>query len=251
SQELHSNKSQRELLLEKIRLILDKTDPERWKQGGEELKDEDRFKKPRQAWELVFTLDIPAGTLVLRNSTPVKSDFAGKGFHLVPISAPIYTVEIRAQGWHHSELTDPYKRSRIADRRCTVLAEGQIAAELYQQIADSYKAHYEKKQAAFDTEAYAYVAKLPHRLREETLCSWERLDQDNGDTHYTASIEGMHFDVSRTYVNGREVYGVKVSKRDVSSNLKDIGLMKEVYHSVEELGQTSRLATLSKALEQL
>ena len=70
----------------------------------------------------------------MRKSLPVKSDFAGRGFVLIPISTPNYTTEIRGKGWHHSELTDPFKRSRLADRTCNVLADGEIAAKLYVQL---------------------------------------------------------------------------------------------------------------------
>jgi hypothetical protein len=247
---LAEQKSQQDLLFDKIKALLKDTDPECWRKGGDPLSPSDRFEKPRYTWELVYTLAIPSGVLVARSSTPVRSDFQGRGFMLLPVGAPIFTIEMRAPGWHHSELTDPYKRSRFSDRRCSVLAEGSIAKSLYQHIEQVYESYHNAKQKDFDKEAYDYVCKLPAKLKEETSNKWERIEEVPGEVHFVAVLNGMKIDVNRKYVGERECYDLTVSKLRVASKIQDRVLAKELFHSAEELGLTSRLMSLTKALEE-
>lgn len=248
---VQGQKSQQELLLEKINTILEKTDPESWKKGGYPVDPEERFEKPRKTWEELYTLDIPAGTLVLRCSTPVKSEFVGRGFGLVPIAPPNFTTEIRASGWHFTELTDPYKRSRLSDRSCTVLAEGQIAEELYLKVDDSYLNHFADIQDAFDNESYDFISRLPGRLKDETLSDWDRKEDTPGEVYYHGIVDDLEVEVGHLYIDGREQFSCTVTRDKTESEITDYGLIKELYIAIEEVGQTSRLATLSKALEQL
>jgi len=172
-------------------------------------------------------------------------------FMFVPLGAANFTVELRATGWHHSELTDPYKRSRLSDRSCSVLAEGKIAQKLYQYVDERYHEYYHNKQLEFDQEASDYVRQLPGMLKEETVNKWEREEDTPGEVHFRSSVNGMQIDVCRTFIDEREQYSLKISKRGLESQIQDLALIKAVYQSVEDLGQTSRLMTLTKALEQL
>ena len=251
AENLTEQNSQRELLIDKIRLILERSDPELWRKGGGSLDEDQRFEKPRHTWEEVYCLDIPAGTLVLRCSTPVKSEFVGRGFGLKPIADPNYSTEIRAKGWQHAELTDPFKRSRIADRTCKVLADGWIARDLFQYLDNSYQTYFRNKQVEFDQQAYDYVLKLPKKLEGEVLDTWRRSEEIPGDVHFTCFMDGYELDVSKTYLEDREEYNLVVKTRRLETKINDRGLVKEIFTCVNELGQTSRLVTLTKALEEL
>lgn len=250
-EEIQNQKSQQELLLDKIRHILKKTNPELWKKGGYPLNMEERFEKPRQFWEELYSLDIPTGVLAIRSSTPVKSEFAGRGFQLKASDKPIYSTEIRASGWHHSELTDPYKRSQISDRTCTVLAEGEIAKDIYFYVEDSYDKHFHVKQQEFDKKAYEFVCSLPQRLKKETLSNWERVEDKVGEIHYVSSIDKLTVDVAKVYQEERELYTLHVKDKQLVTEIKNQGIAKDLFHAVEDLGQTSRLMTLTRALEQI
>ncbi|NLF25091.1 MAG: hypothetical protein GX589_05465 [Deltaproteobacteria bacterium] len=251
TENLAEQKSQQDLLFDKIKTLLRETDPDKWRKGGEVLNPEDRFEKPRYTWENVYTLPVSSGVLVARASTPVRSDFQGRGFMLIPVSAPIFTIEMRPTGWHYTELTDPYKRSRNSDRRCSVLAEGSIAKNLYQHIEGVYQSYHDSRQAEFDGEAYEFVSRLLARLREETSNKWERIEDIPGDVHFVAVFDELRVDVSRKYIEGRESYELLVSKFRIQSKIKDRTLAKELFHAAEEQGLTSRLMTLTKALEEV
>lgn len=249
--DLRSQKSQQELLMEKIEHLLDRTDPDQWRKGGEALNPNDRFKKPQFTWEEVYTLPIPSGVLAARKSLPVKSDFLGRGFMLIPVAPPEFTVELRPHGWHHSELTDPYKRTRLSDRSCRVLCEGEIAEKIYSRVETAYQSFHNAQQVAFDKEAYDFAAKLPGKLREETTSLWERVEETPGDVHFLSEMNGLAIDVARNYINERENFLLTISKLRLESRIKDRTLIKELFQAVEQLGTTSRLHTLSQALEEL
>lgn len=248
---LDNQKSQQELLLDKIRHILHKTNPEYWKKGGAPLDEDERFEKPRQNWEEVYCLDIPTGVLVLRRSTPLRSQFAGRGFQLFYNDIPRYTTEIRAAGWHHTELTDPYKRSQNSDRTKTILAEGEIGKDIYYYVENVYNGHFGKLQSDFDKKTYELVCSLPLRLKKETLDNWERVEDDDGEIHYISVIDEFKVDVSIIRLDGRDKYKVKVSKKQLKTSIDNQGIAEELFKSVEELGQTSRLMTLTRSLEQI
>lgn len=242
---------QRELILAKIHTLIDRADPDTWRRGGEKLHSDMHFEKPRKTWEEVYTQQIDQGTLVFRKSTPVTAQFLGKGFNLIPAADPQITVELRAPGWHHSELTDPNRRSQLSDRTCHVLAEGAIAQELLDHVEQTYEAFHNARQKEFDKEALALITMLPARLEEETVDTWDRTEDIPGEVHYTAVVDDCTVDVSRKHLGERQMFALLVSRRNMSSSIKDIELIKTVYECVEELGQTSRLLTLSKALEYL
>lgn len=243
--------SQRALILEKIHALIDRADPDSWRHGGDRLRPDTHLLKPQKTWEEVFTQDIEKGTLVFRCSIAVTCEFLGRGFKPVPVSDPQYTVELRARGWHHSELTDPNRRSQLSDRTCHILAEGDIAVELFQHVEETFASFHCARQAEFDKQANVLASLLPSRLEEETVNSWDRNEVSPDEVHYTSLIDDCTVDVHRTIVDGREVYGITVSQRNLTSEIADLELVREVFTAVEELGQTSRLMTLSKALELL
>lgn len=248
---LTEHKSQQELLLDKIQLMLDKTDPERWKKGGKPLDADERFEKALNAWHEVYTIDLQTGTLVVRKETPVKGDFLGRGFILVPIGRANFVVELRPSGWHHAELTDYNRRSRFPNRERTLLAEGDLGNTIYGQVQERYNAHFAKKQKEYDQDAYEFVSRLPGRLKEETLNVWDRIEDNPGEVRFVATIDERTIDVMRTQQNNLESYELLVIRHGVESKLPERGLAKDLFDSILELGETSRLMTLSKVLEQM
>lgn len=248
---LAEHRSQQELLLEKIQIMLDKTDPERWRKGGKPLDRDERFEKALNAWHEVYTIDLQTGTLVVRKETPVKGDFLGRGFILVPIAPPNHIVELRPSGWHHAELTDYNRRSRFPNRERTLLAEGDLGVTIHKQVQERYNAHFAKKQSEYDNDAYEYVSRLPGRLRDETLNVWERIEDNPGEVRFIASLDDRRIDVMRAFLNNRESFELTVTRHGVESVLKDNGLARDLFESIQELGQTSRLMTLTKVLEQI
>ena len=92
---------------------------------------------------------------------------------------------------------------------------------------------------------------MPERLKEETVDSWQRDEEIEGETHFRSMLDDHKVDVYRIVEDGREVLGITVEKDKMRSKISDLDLVREVYTAVEELGQTSRLMTLSKALELL
>ena len=249
--DLQSQKSQQELLIEKIEHLLSETDPDDWRKGGAPLDPRDRFKKPQNTWEEVYTFPVHSGIIAVRKSLPVKSDFLGRGFMLIPSAPPEYTVELRPPSWHYSELTDPYKRTQSSDRSCRVLSEGEIAKNIYMQVEKSYNEYHNNQQADFDNEVYNFVTKLPTLLMNETTSLWERIEETPGDVHYTTEMNGMRMEVIHNFIGQRENYEMEVSKLRLKSKIKDRELVKEIFKAVEQLGTTSRLHTLSQALEDL
>jgi hypothetical protein len=248
---LVEQQSQRTLLLQKIKDLLASADPDTWRKGGDEFVSGRVQDKPRQTWEEIYSLEISKGTLVFRRSTPLKSEFLGRGFVLTRAGNPEYFVELRAKGWHHSELTDPYKRSRNTDNAFTLLAETNIAEELYAYVTDSYNSYHNQKQAEFDREVYTILKLLPEKLQNDASHSWEQVQVDDMEVKFVGKSNEIQIEVSRKKENGRFFYSLVGKRLRELSKVRDEALAKEIFEAVEELGQTSRLLTLSKALENL
>lgn len=242
---------QRSVLLQKIRDLLAGADPDTWRKGGEPLNSERTFEKPRTEWEEVYTLEISKGTLVFRRSTPLKSEFLGKGFKLMSYTKPEFYVELRPLGWHHSELTDPFKRSRMADRSCTVLAESSIAEELFAYVEQAYLDYHTQKQSEFDREATLIIKKLLEGLKHETVNTWKQSQPEEDEICYSSRVGDCTVDVSCITKSGREQFLIRVKRGKSIALIKDSALGSDLYSAVDELGQTSRLQTLSKVLEGL
>ena len=170
---------------------------------------------------------------------------------LIPAAPPQFTVELRPHGWHHSDLTDPYKRTQSADRSCRVLCEGDIAIKIYKQIEKAYNNFHDAQQSSFDKEVYDFACRLPALLREETTSLWERIEETAGDVRFVTEMKEMRIEVVHNFIGQRENYELNVTKLRLRSNIKDRALAKEIFEAVEQLGTTSRLHTLSQALEEL
>jgi hypothetical protein len=247
------NKSQQELLLEKIEIMLDKADPEKWKKGGHPLSPNDRFERALSVWHEVFTVETSQGMLVVRRETPTRSDFLGRGFQLSATASPDYIVELRPTGWHHSELTDPNRRSRFPNREKTALVEGALAKQIYGQVQGRYDNHFSSKQKGFNETARNLIERLAPRLASETLDTWQRTEDEGGpgEVKFTNTVDGLTVEVIKSIEAQREAFRAIVSDRTLKAVIDQHGLVKELFIAISELGQTSRLLTLTKMLEDL
>lgn len=235
-------------LISKIKIMLDKTGPDRWRRYDDEINPDQRFEKGRNAWERVYTLEIPNGTLVLRCSQPVRADYVAGGYALAPIGPERYLTEIRAKGWDAIELIDPYRLGGVSDKRCEVLAEGRIAQELFVLVASKVRGFVAETQKSFDAEIEDFLQKLPQQLRKMNFEIWSKKEGERGGRSYQAKFGQLDIQVFWDVSYGQENYYVIARRGTLVSRNLDWSLAKEVFDSIEKMEQHSGLLALSKVL---
>lgn len=235
-------------LIIKIKGMLEKTSPDRWRRHDDEINPDQRFEKGRNTWEKVYTLEIPNGTLVLRCSQPVRADYVAGGFALSPIGPERYLAEMRAKGWDAIELVDPYRLGGVSDKRVEVLAEGRIAQELFVLVSSKVRGFVAETQKSFDAEIEEFLQKLPQALRKMKFEIWTKTEAARGGRSYRAKFAELDIEVFFDISYGQENYYVIARRGTLVSRNLDWTLAKEVFDSIEKMEQHSGLLALSKVL---
>jgi cell division protein FtsI/penicillin-binding protein 2 len=240
-------------LLERIKSILDRTNPSAWEMGGEVLSPMMRFEKPRQSWELVFATKISAGTLVVRCSLPLKSIFLGKGFQYQPAGRESFYVEVRAKNWHHTEITDPYKRQETSDRRCETLATGQLALQIFMYVKETYEAFHKEQIAEFTQEAEGIVDKAISLMQNdpERLGFWDEISTDSTAHCFYNELDNCRIEIHRVIERRQEKLFIKVQRDNLITTINDYSAARELLKLVVEYEQSNKLQALSQVLEEV
>ena len=227
--------------------LLDSTRIERWSQGGEELVPEKRYDYSRETWERVFRMPLPDATLVLRSSQPVTERYYGGGFRFDPHGDCNYTVEMRAPGWKHEELTDPGYREGVTSTRCDELADGVIAKYFFDRISERYETHLTTVEAEFAETTEKFLAELSGQLKAHCYY-WKKEELHNNGVKYVGEVGEYRISVLKEYPRDMETFSVEVERGDRQYICRDRTLAKNLFQEAGELNTTSRLSTLQTAL---
>jgi hypothetical protein len=239
-------------LLDKIRNTLSNTAPERWEQGGEALDTARRFPRAQETWEQVFLTDTKSGTLVLRSSTPISNNFFGGGYSFSPAGPARFLIELRGRGWSPKALLDPaFRGAGGIEKSAQVLAEGDIAEQLYLEIELIVKQYRESMRRDFNDSVARLVANMKEAIGETTAADWQLVEGDVGVKGYRTEINNLTVTVACLKNDISTGYSMTIARAGLVWQCRDPFLMQEVYTLVDESVKMASLENLGKVLDDM
>lgn len=239
-------------LIEKIKHTLTSTAPERWEQGGEPLDIRRRFQRAQQTWEEIFSTDTKSGVLVLRSSTPLGSNFFAGGYSFSPAGSARYLIELRGRGWSPKMLLDPaFRGAGGADRSCQILAEGDIALQLFREVEQIIKSYRETMRRDFNDSVARLVSNLKENIGETTAADWSTVEGDVGYRGYRTEINGIAVTIGSISSDLSTAYSMTLGRLGLVWQCRDPFLMQDIFAIVDESVRTASLEQLGKVLEDM
>jgi hypothetical protein len=239
-------------LLDKIRNTLANTSPERWEQGGEPLDTNRRFPRAQETWEQVFYTDTKNGTLVLRSSTPISNNYFGGGYSFSAAAPSRFFIELRGRGWAPKALLDPsFRGSGGIEKSTQVLAEGDIAEQLYREIELIVRQHRESLRRDFNDSVARLTSNIKEAIGETTAADWQSVEGDVGVKGYRTEINGLTVTIACMKNDMSTAYQMSVGRFGLVWQCRDPFLMQEVFALVDESVKTASLEHLGKVLDDM
>lgn len=239
-------------LLDKIKQTLAATSPDRWEEAGEPLDANKKFQKPQETWEHLYCTDAKAGVLVLRCSTPVSSNFFGGGYTFAESAPPRYMIELRGRGWAPKMLVDPFYRSSGAqDKNYQVLAEGDVAKQLYFEVEASLRQYRTSLKRDFNDSVERLMANVREQIQETSATEWKHVEGEEGYTGYKGDVNGMTVTIACTIRDRAAHYTMNLVKYGMRWDCRDSSIMKDVFKIVDESVRQASLEQLGKVLEDM
>ncbi|MEY4667868.1 MAG: hypothetical protein RL518_567 [Pseudomonadota bacterium] len=239
-------------LLDKIRNTLANTAPERWEQGGEPLDSSRRFPRAQETWEEVFFTDTKSGTLVLRSSTPISNNYFGGGYSFTAAAPARFFIELRGRGWSPKSLLNPaFRGSGGIEKPTQLLAEGDIAEQLYREVELIVKQHRESLRRDFNDSVARLTATMKEAIGETTAADWQVVEGDVGVKGYRTEINSLTVTVACMKNDISTSYSMSISRFGLVWQCRDPFLMQEVFTLVDESVKTASLEHLGKVLDDM
>jgi hypothetical protein len=239
-------------LIEKIKHTLTSTAPERWEQGGEPLDTNRRFQRAQNTWEEIFSTDTKSGVLVLRSSTPLASNFFAGGYSFSPAGPPRYLIELRGRGWSPKMLLDPaFRGSGGVERTCQILAEGDVAQQLFREVEQIVKNFRETMRRDFNDSVARLMSNLKENIGQTEAADWSSVEGDVGYKGYRTEINGLTLTVGSISNDLSTAFSLSLSRMGLIWHCRDPFLMQEIFKLVDESVRTASLEQLGKVLEDM
>ena len=239
-------------LLDKIRNTLANTAPERWEQGGEPLDAKRRFPRARETWEEVYFTDTKSGTLVLRSSTPISNNFFSGGYTFSAAGVTRYLIELHGRGWSPKALLDPaFRGSGGMERAVQVLAEGEIAEQLYREVEGIVRQYRGSLRRDFNDSVARLTANMREAIGETTAADWQVVEGDVGVKGYRTEINNLTVTVACATSDVSTSYSLTVGRSGLVWQCRDPFLMQEAFNLVDESVKTASLEHLGKVLDDM
>jgi hypothetical protein len=238
-------------VFQRIRTTLQRTDPIKWRRAGEDFNAHGKHPKPIDVWESLFILSLKEGNLVLRCSIPLRSEYYGGGYTLIPVADPRFSVELREKGWNPRELTDPFYAQSIKKHlKVQRLLEGRMAKALYEEIRQSLIIFTSEKRQSFEIECQQMIDTLPERIAETSFNQWSKDIGDERVIRFGSQIHGMSIDVARVVHNDRISFHLKLGRDGMYKSINS-SFVEKIFHAIENLEHHASLEQLNSLLSTL
>lgn len=246
---MSDNRENNQLLIDRVKNILETTPASDWQQGGQIFQTGLRSEKPKDHWEWAFCIAIPSGMLLFRASTPVKSEFAGRGFTMRAIRPTKYTVELRPSGWRLVDLINP-QRVQTVNNEFSLLAENETAHEIFNFVSSRIEVINKDSLARL----IALSEDISLKLESDDVINgilWKEIPDEPDITHFNGEYEGVLLDIYRLYSNQGIKFAMKVSDETNVVSIKKPIFISDLFSKIEDQFKTSKLVKLTKVLEEL
>lgn len=237
-------------LYQKIKKLIEISDPSKFRSYDEPLVEGRTYPKPRKTWEVVYTVKINDGNLTFRESTPLASIYIAGGYQLRSADNPRYTIELRPEGWDAIELVDPFRvKTEHANQEYEILVVGDLAVDLVRQLEDKLKMYNGQVKGEFTAVVKERLEYLKKHM-QETDGKWKKRE-DAQAMVYSADLYDITINVCREKSGYSDNYFVYAKKGQVSVKIDDSAFVRELYELIDKLAEVTGLINLEKALEDL
>lgn len=232
-------------LLEQITALLSQTALDKWQMAGPDLHDKSRFERPRDIYEQVLVLDIPAASLVLHSVQRVSSTYLKGGYALIPQGPPAFTIELRDKVFNAERMIDPKYAANFKGKRCDIIATGEIAKSLFLET----KSRIEDYRRRMNQDLEERILQVMRALEHEDVSAeaWNR-SEASGDVIYSRDYEGIQVQVERKLLEFGHKYALLINQ-DRTSSTKNERLAHAIFDKLEAATQNSELQKLNDVLK--
>jgi hypothetical protein len=237
-------------MLTRIRQMLTQADASKWERHGEPLNPNTKHTKAYDTWETVYCMDLPSGIITFRCSQPAKSEYYGGGYTVFTNGAAKYTIELRPRAWNPRTLIDPYFRSVVdKDKNFQLIASGQIAQEVYNEITEIISSFSTEKQMLNLKILDDLKDNVIERTNESNITNWQKSEPKLGITTYEGLLDGAKVSVSQICENELLSYQLLVSIEQTTRRIADSKLAHAVFEIIDEKDKAAALDALNAVLE--
>lgn len=240
-------------VLKKIARLLTNSSATDWKAGGFDISSEARIPRPVQVHEFVYVRDLPEKSLVVRASTPVSCQYAAGGYKLTAITGGNYSIELRDRVFDPDKLVDPKFSSNFKGKFLEVLATGEVARKLFEDVRDLVRGNTKNVQREFELRAINYFDTLLDSVENSQITGWARevaMVDGRDNTIYRVTHEEMDLSVSRSVEGWDAQFELRIKQGKFEVN-KFGGVPKLIFLALEKLEQLNQLEGLEKKLREL
>jgi hypothetical protein len=240
-------------LLQKIARILTGFNPRDWKTGGKELSPEIRIIQPRASYDFAYVHDIKDKSLVLRASTPVTCQYSPGGYMPIPISNPIFSVEIRDRVFDADKLVDPKYSNNFKGKFLDIVASGEVARKIFLDVHNLVKGSASNKQLEFENKASVLYDSLLERIQKREIIKWTSstaIKDGRELTAFDVVLDDFCISVMKI-VEGWEVsYQVILTSNKMEFS-RNGGTPKLIFIEIQQLEQENQICSLEQKLKDL
>jgi hypothetical protein len=182
----------------------------------------------------------------------VSNNFFGGGYSFTPAGPSRFFIELRGRGWSPKALLDPAFRGAGGIEKATqVLAEGDIAEQLYLEIELIVKQYRESLRRDFNDSVARLTSNIKDAIGETTAADWQIVEGDVGVKGYRTEINNLTVTVACLKNDVSTAYSMSVGRSGLVWQCRDPFLCQEVFTLVDESVRTASLEHLGKVLDDM
>lgn len=240
-------------VLKKIGRLLTNSTGKDWKQGGFEVNSGNTVPRPIQVHEFVYVRDLGDKSIIVKASTPVSCQYAPGGYKLMPASSGYFSIELRDRVFDPDKLVDPKFASNFKGKFLEVLATGEVARKLFEDVGALVKGSSQNLQRVFEDKAKFLIETLLDKVENSEIQGWARstaMVEGRDNTTYETTHDGLALTVLRSVEGWDAYYELKI-KQDKFEIKKSGSTPKLILAALEHQQQDSELESLEKKLREL
>jgi hypothetical protein len=240
-------------ILQKIGRLLTNSSGKDWRQGGLDVNSDVRVARPMQVHEFVYVRDLPNHSLVVRVATPVSCQYAAGGYRLTPLTSGNYSIELRDRVFDPDKLVDPKFSSNFKGKNVEVLATGEVARKLFEDVRELVRGSTVNLQREFDLKAVQLFEGLLEMVESGKVTGWSRhvaMVEERDNTTYSATHDGLELSIVRS-VQGWDAKYDLIIKQNKLLATRSGSTAKLIFDSLEKQEQNKQLGELEKKLKAL
>jgi hypothetical protein len=149
-------------------------------------------------------------------------------------------------------ILDPgFRGTQATARQVQVLAEGDVARQLYIEVQAAVRQHRESLRRDFNDSVERLSANIREQIQGTAAEDWQGVEGEASYTGYRADVNGMTVTVGCTVRDRSSSHSMTFSKYGLRWDCRDMNLCKEIFTMVDDSVRQASLEQLGKVLEDM